>query len=120
MGNPSEVLFGEKKQKPRGYERPLGEFRGLKLKELFFHQGMASSLHYHTKKDEIFYIVLGRIRLIYGDKDEVFEPGETVQIPPGMRHQFYPLEDTLILEVSTQMYGDIVRIEDAYNRPSEE
>ena len=120
MGNPSPVPFGEKKTKPWGYERPVGQFRGLNLKELFFLQGMVSSFHYHTKKDEIFYIISGRIRLVYGEKDEVFTAGQSVHIPPNMRHQFHPLEDTLILEVSTQMFGDIVRIEDAYNRPSEE
>jgi len=120
MENPSAVPFGDKKEKPWGYERPVGEFRGLNLKELFFHKGKASSLHYHTKKDEIFYVISGRIRLIYGEKDEVFEVGQTVHIPPEMHHQFHPLEDTLLLEVSTRMWGDIVRIEDEYNRPSEE
>jgi mannose-6-phosphate isomerase-like protein (cupin superfamily) len=119
MGNPCEVSFGEKKKKPWGYERPVGEFRGLNLKELFFLQGKESSLHYHTKKDEIFYIISGRIRLIYGKKDEVLEPGQTIRIPPGMHHQFHALEDTLILEVSTRMFGDIVRIKDVYHRSSE-
>jgi mannose-6-phosphate isomerase-like protein (cupin superfamily) len=119
MGNLDGVPFGEKKEKPWGYERPVGAFRGLNLKELFFVQSKSSSLHYHTKKDEIFYIISGRIRLVYGDKDEVLEAGQTVHIPPGTHHQFHPIEDTLILEVSTQMWGDIVRIKDAYNRSSE-
>lgn len=120
MGKPSEIPLGEKKEKPWGYERPVGKFRGLNLKELFFHSGKSSSLHFHDKKDEIFYIISGRIRLIYGEKDEVLQAGQTVHIPPGMHHQFHPLEDTLILEVSTQMWGDIIRIEDEYQRPSRE
>ncbi|MFX1565263.1 MAG: cupin domain-containing protein [Promethearchaeota archaeon] len=119
MGNQDVVPFGEKKEKPWGYERPVGTFRGLNLKELFFVKGKSSSLHYHTKKDEIFYIISGRIRLIYGDKDEVLEASHTVHITPGTHHQFHPIEDTLILEMSTQMWGDIVRIKDAYNRSSE-
>jgi mannose-6-phosphate isomerase-like protein (cupin superfamily) len=110
----------EKRQKPWGYERAVAEFRGLFVKELFFHAGKASSLHYHEKKDELFYIARGRVNIALDNKEVQLAPGDSIHIRPGQRHRILPIEDTLILEVSTRLFGDIQRIEDIYHRPSRE
>ncbi len=118
MGNPgNEVPLGDQKEKPWGFERPIARFRGLNIKELFFKKGKVSSLHYHKEKDEIFYIISGRIRITINDEEVLLKASQTIHIPPGNNHQFHPLEDTLILEVSTRMFGDIVRLADEYGRP---
>ncbi|MFX1318856.1 MAG: cupin domain-containing protein [Promethearchaeota archaeon] len=115
-----EVPYGEKKEKPWGYERPLAEFQGIFLKELFLRKDTATSLHYHEKKDELFYIVKGKLRVVLGEKETTLYQGDTLHIPPGQQHRLAPLEDTLILELGTRMFGDVVRITDNYGRPSHE
>lgn len=110
----------ERKEKPWGHERAIAEFRGLFLKELFFRAGKASSLHYHEKKDELFYIARGLVKIVLDDHEVKLGPGDTIRIHPGQRHRIVPLKDTLILEVSTRLFGDIQRIEDTYHRPNHE
>jgi mannose-6-phosphate isomerase-like protein (cupin superfamily) len=110
----------EKKEKPWGHERAVAEFHGLFLKELFFRAGKASSLHYHEKKNELFYIARGLVEIVLDDQEVQLAPGDTIHIRPGQRHRIVPLKDTLILELGTRMFGDVHRIEDAYHRPSYE
>jgi mannose-6-phosphate isomerase-like protein (cupin superfamily) len=109
-----------KKEKPWGYERSVGEFRGIFLKELFFRAGKTSSLHYHEAKDELFYVARGRVKILLEDHEVQLGPGDTICIHPGQRHRIIPVKDTLILEVSTRLFGDIQRIEDPYHRPNRE
>ena len=87
MGGSDEVPYGEKKQKPWGYERPLAEFQGVFLKELFLRKDTVSSLHYHEKKDEFFYIVQGKLRVVLGETETTLKQGDTLHIQPGQRHR---------------------------------
>lgn len=112
--------LGRRKEKPWGYERPIAIFRGLHLKELFFKEGKMSSLHYHENKDELMYVVYGQIRLRRNEDVMIMQPGDTAHIQPGQHHRIMPLEDTLILEMGTQMFGDVKRLEDEYRRNKEE
>jgi mannose-6-phosphate isomerase-like protein (cupin superfamily) len=123
MGNsevPEEIPFGQKKEKPWGYERPLAKFQGIFLKELFLQKGCSSSLHFHKEKDEFFYIVSGRVRIHIADNQTELAAGDTLHIAPGQPHRIEPLQDTLILEMGTRMFGDVTRIANDYNRPSHE
>lgn len=112
----NEVSFGEQKEKPWGYERPIAEFQGLFLKELFLRKGKSSSRHYHEEKDEFFYIVKGQVRVLLADKKVFLAAGDTLHIPPGQEHRIEPIQDTLILELGTRMFGDVIRVADDYNR----
>lgn len=112
----NEVSFGEQKEKPWGYERPIAEFQGLFLKELFLRKGKSSSRHYHEEKDEFFYIVKGQVRVLLADKEVFLAAGDTLHIPPGQEHRIEPIQDTLILELGTRMFGDVIRVADDYNR----
>jgi mannose-6-phosphate isomerase-like protein (cupin superfamily) len=115
-----ETPLGHKKKKPWGYERPLAEFQGVFLKELFLRKGHTSSLHFHKEKDEFFYIVQGQVRVRLADTTIELKAGDTLRITPGQVHRIQPIEDTLILELGTQMFGDVTRIEDEYDRPANE
>ena len=69
------------------------------------------SLHYHQKKHETFYIQSGRIhmRVRYEDgREQSFEmkPGDVLELAPGTAHQFTGLEDSEIMEFSTQHFED--------------
>lgn len=115
---PEDPPLGHKKKKPWGYERPLAEFHGIFLKELFFRKGQTSSLHFHSEKDEFFYIVNGQVRVHLDEQTIELTAGDTLHIAPNQRHRIQPLQDTLILELGTRMFGDVTRIKDEYDRPT--
>jgi mannose-6-phosphate isomerase-like protein (cupin superfamily) len=78
------------------------------------------SWHYHQIKDETFYILKGRIELLYGHQDErenansiILQEGQSFHIPTLMRHQLKCHEDlgATVIEVSTPHYDeDSIRI----------
>lgn len=74
----------------------------LKLKK-----GFRSSLHYHRKKDETFYVLTGKVlfewRQGFGalDKEQIMLPSFTIHIAPYIQHRFTGLEDSEIIEFST-------------------
>jgi mannose-6-phosphate isomerase-like protein (cupin superfamily) len=75
-------------------------------KRLFFRKGQHSSLHFHCKKAETYFIHSGELflRLRAGrGEDRLFtlRAGNTLFIPPGLMHQDAGAEDTVIIEVST-------------------
>ena len=87
-------------------------------KILKFNQNFRCSWHLHWIKDETFFLVRGKLRIIYGDVDNIAEshemmlnPGETFHVPPGMRHQMIAEEDSEMIEISTHHEeSDSIRI----------
>lgn len=87
-------------------------------KILKFREYSACSQHWHRLKDEIFYLLKGKIRIRYSDtdwnvigiptsfKEKTLYPGDTFHVYPGLRHQMYALEPSELLEVSTQHFDD--------------
>ena len=78
-------------------------------------KGHRCSWHYHTNKDETFYIQSGEVLLIYGDVDDmekakmkVLGPGDKFYVYPGLRHQMQAREDTELFEFSTHISIPIV------------
>lgn len=73
----------------------------------------------HRRKDETFYLVEGRA-LVESVDDEnrivgtEMHPGMSYHIPPGAPHRFLALEDCVVLEVSTPVHEDRVRLEEEY------
>lgn len=76
-------------------------------KLLFFKKGKKCSWHFHKEKDEVFYLLSGKLIVRYGDghlshsSEEILEPGDCFDVPPGLRHQMEALEDSTLIEVST-------------------
>ncbi len=48
--------------------------------------GAATAPHYHSKTEEIYYILSGQARMTLGDESREVEPGDAVAIPPGQTH----------------------------------
>jgi mannose-6-phosphate isomerase-like protein (cupin superfamily) len=76
-------------------------------KILRFCAGTRFSNHYHWRKTEHWYVVVGRLKLIYFDlsnadrlEREIGE-GEVISVPAGNPHQLIALEDSVVWEVST-------------------
>ena len=80
-------------------------------KILRLRRGKRCSLHYHKKKTETFYLQAGRVKmeLVHGDgRRETLEmkPGDALEITPGLVHRFTGIEDSEIIEFSTQHFED--------------
>lgn len=86
-------------------------------KILFFVKNRKCSLHYHKIKDETFYIQSGMIRLRYANCNEdgdlqnpiteaILSKGDVFHIPVLLAHQMIALEDTELLEFSTQHFDE--------------
>lgn len=77
------------------------------LKHIFMYRGSQSSLEYHVKKDENYYILEGRLEigLRIGraeNKTIILKEGDIYHIPPGLMHMRMALEDTHIIEWSNK------------------
>lgn len=64
------------------------------------------SLHFHMKKDESFYVESGVMVLEYKTPDGQSHllkmgSGDRFDIPAGMPHRFYGIDDTVFFEFST-------------------
>jgi mannose-6-phosphate isomerase-like protein (cupin superfamily) len=81
------------------------------LKRMVLTPGYRCSIHHHEKKDETFLMERGimKVMLFFGGLGSthglcrVLTPGDTIHIPPGVRHTFLnPYEEEAVfLEVST-------------------
>jgi quercetin dioxygenase-like cupin family protein len=73
----------------------------------------------HRTKDETFYLLSGEA---WVDSDEDGDlvrvrmvAGQSFRIPPGAPHRFEAITDCLVLEVSTPVHNDRVRLEEHYD-----
>jgi mannose-6-phosphate isomerase len=110
-----------KVEKPWGWELVWAEAEDYVGKLLFVRAGESLSLQYHEVKDESWLVQEGRARLELGDVDGELEtveivPGDAFRFHPGTVHRVTAVEDTLVIEVSTNHLSDVVRLEDRYGR----
>jgi dTDP-4-dehydrorhamnose 3,5-epimerase-like enzyme len=95
----------------------LEEIRHLALFEI--KKGFFRGSHYHQKKEEIFYVVRGRISARFVDTEtnergeSILEEGDKIRIKPLCGHILHGLEDSMVVEYSPQFYDirDNYRIE---------
>jgi mannose-6-phosphate isomerase-like protein (cupin superfamily) len=82
-------------------------------KLLFIKAHQKCSFHLHLLKDEVLFIQKGRIRFSYRYIEEAFtewplkvvlDDNYAYHVQPGLVHQMEALEDTLIIEFSTQHF----------------
>lgn len=112
-------------EKPWGHEEIWAETANYVGKVLVVRQGQRLSLQYHRCKEETLYLESGRVLCTTGDadgplQDEILEAGSVIHLPPGRRHRFEALEEARLFEVSTPQLDDVVRLEDDYNRGTED
>ena len=69
-------------------------------KFLFVFDGQTCPTHYHRQKHETFFIVKGRVRMMYDGAEREMETGEVLAVPPGKVHRFTGIGPALVMEVS--------------------
>jgi len=109
------------RDKPWGYEHLWALNQHYAGKFLHVRGGESLSLQFHVTKDETIHVLQGRLRLRLGPsraelRELILSPGDTCPIPPGTVHQMEALEDCVIVEVSTPLLTDVVRLADRYGR----
>lgn len=76
-------------------------------KLLCLNNNCETSVHYHMKKDETWYLQSGEILLTYVDTDIgewneiILKEGDSFKINPGVPHGAKAILDSIIFEVST-------------------
>ena len=102
--------------KPWGKEKLLGTYLGVYMKELYIDRHKATSYHYHPTKDEVLYVVLGKVVIMCGEQYIELEEGDHFFIPAGLEHSIVAKEHTIIFEIASMAQSDTVRIRDIYGR----
>ncbi len=75
-------------------------------KKLVLRKGYRCSIHWHEKKDEVFYIVSGKVLMEVNGEAKVMVPGDKQYIAPGDKHRFTGIEHSEIMEFSTHHQED--------------
>ncbi len=113
MSNPSNVIEKIETEiisKGWGHEKIIVNNESYCGKILVFKKGARFSMHFHDKKDETFYCLSGYVRVTGIDTDSAKEyvvflqKGETIHIPRLTLHRVEALEDSEIIEFSTQHF----------------
>lgn len=71
-------------------------------KLLVLKKGYKCSSHFHRKKDETFYLLSGMIMLDLNGATNLMKVGESVRVKPYDLHSFEGINDSIILEISSQ------------------
>ena len=93
-------------------------------KILHVNEGKRLSLQRHDKKQETWYMMKGRAKLIWdNEQNELIETelqyGQGYTCTIGQRHRLAGITDCDVIEVSTPEIGTTERLEDDYRRPNE-
>lgn len=96
-----------------GYEKWIVNNELYCGKLLFFEKNKKCSFHYHKIKTETFYLQSGLIKVLhsYGvdisqAEEVVLKPGDSFQVPVGLKHQMLALEKSELFEFSTQHFEE--------------
>lgn len=73
-------------------------------KILYLKKGYICSYHHHKIKDETFYILSGKIEMVVNKSKFTMTEGERINLKPYDKHSFAGIEDSVIIEVSTQHF----------------
>ena len=108
-------------KKPWGEERLFALTSRYAGKILIIRKGHRLSLQLHDRKIETLYLEDGVLKLIIGKnfknlKSKKITSGAVFHLPPRTIHRMEALENCRLIEVSTPELGDVVRIEDDYDR----
>jgi mannose-6-phosphate isomerase len=117
--------YCKKIEKPWGYEiHWVPENLPYMGKVLHIKKGHRLSLQYHDKKQETWFLINGRAKVVWdNEKGELIETklekgkGYTCQV--NQRHRLVGITDCDVVEVSTPEIGTTYRLQDDYNRPDE-
>jgi mannose-6-phosphate isomerase-like protein (cupin superfamily) len=80
---------------------------GLGLAEIRHPPGTASQEHYHTRAEEVYYVLSGQGGVRVDGETRTVEPGDVVAIVPGERHKVWQegTDDLVLLVTCVPAYS---------------
>jgi len=111
--------------KSQKVKRPWGGYTVLKktarewVKKLYIVKNHRFSLQSHQFRNEVWYILSGKIVSQVGHKQSISKKGDVIFIPKNKKHRITGITNACILEVSyggKVLENDIIRYEDDYGR----
>ncbi|MDO8601352.1 MAG: cupin domain-containing protein [bacterium] len=113
------------------FKRPWGGFikfidnKPCTIKIHFVKKGESFSLQFHKLREEFWYLISGKIKVIIGKslkslKNKTLKEGEYIFIPKKYLHRLKALEVSKVLEICTGKFkeNDQIRLQDKYGRKS--
>ncbi|MDO8609457.1 MAG: cupin [bacterium] len=121
----SNQPFVKKIEKPWGYEiHWVPENKPYMGKVLHISAGKRLSLQYHDKKQETWFLIKGRAKVMWDNKqgnlietELEYDKGYSCNL--GQKHRLIGITDCEVVEVSTPEIGTTFRLEDDFKRPDE-
>ena len=115
------IVKQERIIKPWGYEIIWSKCDKFVGKILCIDDGHRLSRQYHSKKEETIFVLTGTLLLEIGMGATLqqieLKKGQSFHVAPNTVHRFCAAYgDVELAEVSTPELGDVVRLEDDYNR----
>lgn len=117
--------YVRKIDKPWGYELHwTPDDKPYMGKLIHINEGARLSLQIHDKKQESWFLINGRAKVIWEDKngnliETELEKNRGYNCAIGQKHRLAGITDTDIIEVSTPEIGTTFRLEDDYKRSDE-
>jgi mannose-6-phosphate isomerase-like protein (cupin superfamily) len=76
--------------------------------------------HLHTKAENVYYVLQGRLGLRLDEGDRFVEQGQAVYIPPGVPHAVWNAGEgeARLIEIYAPPGADFVRLDDGGQQPS--
>ena len=113
----------------KDFKRPWGGFikfvdnKSCTVKILQIKKGESLSLQSHKLREEFWYLISGKVRVIYGKnvktlKNKVLRPEQYLIVARKILHRAEAIENSKILEISTGKFkeNDEIRHKDKYGR----
>jgi mannose-6-phosphate isomerase-like protein (cupin superfamily) len=87
----------------------IAELNGQEVKLVKFKGSFV--WHHHEREDELFFVVQGRLRMDFRDREVWVDPGEMILVPHGVEHRPHADEECAIMlfePAATRNTGNVV------------
>jgi len=128
----SWVTKSVEESKPWGETRVWHAMNSMHGKLIRIRKGERTSLKYHKVKNEVFFIIEGRARVIMGNsktleksekhpyRAKIVGPMDVINVQSECPYRFEAIEDCMIIEVGDRVNDEPVRLDDDYGRVNRE
>ena len=118
-------------KKPWGYEKIWSGFSGIHGKILFVEEGKKTSLKFHKMKNEVLYLMSGKIDALIGNEStfsdpvanplrrETLFPGDALLVQSACPYRIIAVENSKIIEIGNYMSETPTVVFDDYGRESD-